>query len=63
MRGLPLRLTRPFVNLILGEPGAVLTEEAERELALTRWKDPYFLAFRARCLAWIYGRDPRRDLS
>jgi hypothetical protein len=50
-----------IVNLFLG--GAAVPAAQEQELALTRSRDPYFHAFRARCLQWVYGEDPRRALE
>jgi hypothetical protein len=52
-----------IVNLFLGGAGAPVPAAQEQELALTRSRDPYFHAFRARCLQWVYGEDPRRALE
>ena len=38
----------------------VVTEAEEKELALARANDPYFHAFRQRCMQWVNGEDPRR---
>ena len=55
-----MRVSCFAVNLILGEPRMVVTEAQEKELALARAGDPYFQAFRRRCMQWVYGDDPRR---
>lgn len=60
MRGVVVRVCCVLVNLVIGEPRLVVTEEEERRLAQARWNDPYFHAFRQRCLQWVYGDDPRR---
>jgi hypothetical protein len=60
MRELIVRVSCFAVNLILGEPRLVVTEAQEKELALARAGDPYFHAFRQRCMQWVYGDDPRR---
>jgi len=60
MRELIVRVSCFAVNLILGEPRLVVTEAQEKELALARAGDPYFYAFRQRCMQWVYGEDPRR---
>jgi hypothetical protein len=49
-----------LANLVIGEPRLVVTAEQERELALVRANDPYFHAFRQRCIQWVSGDDPRR---
>ncbi len=48
------------VNLILGEPRLEVSEAQEKQLTLARAGDPYFHAFRQRCMQWVYGDDPRR---
>jgi hypothetical protein len=60
MRELIVRVSCFLVNLLLGEPRLVVTEAQEKELALARASDPYFHAFRQRCMQWVYGDDPRR---
>ena len=60
MRELLVRVCCFVVNLVIGEPGMVVTEAQEKELALARVGDPYFQAFRLRCMQWVYGADPRR---
>ena len=60
MRELVVRVGCFVVNLVLGEPRLVVTEAQEKELALARAGDPYFHAFRRRCMHWVYGDDPRR---
>lgn len=59
MRELIVRVSCFVANLILGEPRLVVTEAEEKELALARAGDPYFHAFRQRCLQWVYGESPR----
>jgi hypothetical protein len=61
MRELAVRLTCFAVNLVIGEPRTVLTAAEERALALARVDDPYFHAFRNRCMQWVSGEDPRRS--
>ena len=61
MRELIVRVSCFVANLILGEPRLVVTEAQEKELALARANDPYFRAFRQRCMQWVYGDDPRRQ--
>jgi hypothetical protein len=60
MRELIVRVACFAVNLVIGEPRLVVTEAQEKELALARANDPYFDAFRQRCMQWVYGDDPRR---
>jgi hypothetical protein len=48
-------------DLLLGAPRQVVTSAGEQELALARASDPYFAAFRSRCIQWVYGDDPRRE--
>jgi hypothetical protein len=50
-----------LANLLIGEPRLVVTEAQEKELALARANDPYFHAFRDRCMQWVSGDDPRRS--
>ena len=61
MRELIVRVSCFVANLIIGEPRLVVTEAEEKELALSRASDPYFQAFRQRCMQWVYGDDPRRQ--
>jgi hypothetical protein len=61
MRELIVRAGCFVANLVLGEPRLVVTEAQEKELALARASDPYFQAFRERCMQWVYGDDPRRS--
>ena len=61
MRELIVRVSCFVANLILGEPRLVVTEAEEKALALARQNDPYFHAFRERCMQWVYGDDPRRS--
>ncbi len=60
MRELVVRAACFIANLVLGEPRVVVTAAQEQELALSRANDPYFHAFRDRCMQWVYGNDPRR---
>jgi hypothetical protein len=60
MREMVVRIACFAVNLVVGEPRLVVTEAQEKELALARASDPYFHAFRQRCMHWVYGDDPRR---
>ena len=60
MRELAVRLACFAVNLVIGEPRLVLTAAEEKALALARVDDPYFHAFRDRCMQWVSGQDPRR---
>ncbi len=52
-----------MVNFLLGDTGPHVTATQERDLAAARAGDPYFDAFRARCMQWVYGDDPRRVLE
>jgi hypothetical protein len=61
MREIFVRVCCFVANLLIGEPRLVVTEEQEKALALARTSDPYFQAFRQRCMQWVYGADPRRD--
>jgi hypothetical protein len=63
MREVMVRIACFTANLILGEPRLVVTEEEERALAASRVGNPYFNAFRRRCMLWVYGDDPRRAPS
>ena len=63
MREIAVRITCFAVNLIIGEPGLVVTPDKERALADARVGDAYFEAFRRRCLQWVAGEDPRRALE
>jgi hypothetical protein len=60
MREIIVRVACFVVNLAIGEPRLVVTEAQERELALARINDPYFDAFKQRCMQWVSGDDPRR---
>ena len=62
MRALLVRGVCLAVNFLLDDTGSVVTAAQERELALARARDPYVHAFHRRCMQWIYGNDPRRDL-
>lgn len=55
-----VRLACSAINLVVGEPRLVISKDQERELALARVNDPYFHAFRDRCMQWVSGNDPRR---
>jgi hypothetical protein len=61
MREIVVRVACFVANLLIGEPRLVVTEAQERELALARANDPYFDAFRQRCMQWVNGQDPRRS--
>lgn len=61
MREIAVRLICFFVNLVIGEPRTVVTAAEEKALALARVNDPYFHAFRDRCMQWVLGNDPRRQ--
>jgi hypothetical protein len=63
MGALAVRLACFAVNLVIGEPRLVLTAAEEKALALARVDDPYFHAFRDRCMQWVSGEDPRRALD
>ena len=63
MRSLFVRLTCVVVNFLLGDTGSHVTAAQERHQHLARAGDPYFRAFRTRCLDWVYGNDPRRALE
>jgi hypothetical protein len=52
-----------FINRLLAERTSIPPAADEVELTLSRTGDPYFDAFRLRCLAWVYGDDPRRALE
>ena len=56
-----MRVSCFVADLLLGAPRQVVTAADEKELALTRASDPYFAAFRSRCIQWVYGDDPRRE--
>jgi len=58
-----VRIACFLANLVIGEPRLVVTEAEERALAAARDGDPYFAAFRRRCMLWVYGDDPRRALE
>lgn len=61
MREILVRVACFLANLAIGEPRLVVTEAEERALALARQNDPYFHAFRQRCMQWVSGQDPRRS--
>ena len=63
MRGLLLRGICVAVNFLLGDTRSSVSTAQERKLALARSGDPYFLAFHARCMQWVYDDDPRRALE
>jgi hypothetical protein len=63
MRAVVVRIACFVVNLLIGEPGLVVTAAEEKALAAGREHDPYFDAFRRRCMLWVYGDDPRRVLE
>jgi len=63
MREVLVRVFCFLANLVIGEPSLVVTEAEENELALARENDPYFAAFRQRCMQWVSGDDPRRQLD
>ncbi len=63
MRSLLVRLTCVLVNFLLGDTGPQVTAAQARDLEAARAGDPYFDAFRARCMQWVYGDDPRRVLE
>jgi hypothetical protein len=60
VRELVVRISCFIANLALGEPRSVVADVEEHEMALARAGDPYFHAFRQRCMHWVYGNDPRR---
>ena len=60
MREILVRVACFLANLAIGEPRLLVTEAEETALALARQNDPYFLAFRQRCMQWVTGQDPRR---
>jgi hypothetical protein len=60
VREILVRVACFLANLLLGEPRLVVTDAEERSLALARVNDPYFDAFRQRCMQWVSGGDPRR---
>jgi hypothetical protein len=63
MREMLVRAACFLANLVLGEPRLLLTAEQEKEIALSRANDPYFTAFRDRCMQSVYGRSPRRPAA
>jgi hypothetical protein len=60
VREIFVRVACFVANLVIGEPRLVVTEAEEKALALARVDDPYFHAFRQRCMQWVSGQDPRR---
>jgi hypothetical protein len=63
MREIVVRIACFTANLLIGEPRLVITEAEEKAIAAAREGDPYFNAFRHRCMLWTYGDDPRRALD
>jgi len=63
VREILVRIACFLANLVIGEPGLVVSEAEEEALAASRENDPYFGAFRKRCMLWVYGNDPRRALD
>jgi hypothetical protein len=63
MRDVVVQVACFIANLIVGEPHPNVTEAEEKALAASRIGDPYFNAFRRRCMLWVYGDDPRRSLT
>jgi hypothetical protein len=60
VREILVRVACFLANLLIGEPRLVVTDAEEKSLALARVNDPYFDAFRQRCMQWVSGEDPRR---
>ena len=60
MREVLVRIACFAVNLVVGEPRLVVTPAEEQAIARARANDPYFHAFRDRCMQWVLGNDPRR---
>ncbi len=60
MREILVRVACFLANLAIGEPRLMVTEAEEKALALARQNDPYFHAFRQRCMQWVSGQDLRR---
>jgi len=63
VRELAVRIACFVVSFLIGEPGLALLPEEERAQAAAREHDPYFEAFRRRCMLWVAGEDPRRALE
>ncbi len=63
MRSLAVRSFCLLVNFLLGDAGSRHDASAELDLRPARTGDPYFEAFRARCMQWVYGDDPRKALE
>ena len=63
MREVVVRIACFVANLLIGEPHLVITDAEEKALAAARDDDPYFNAFRRRCMLWVYGNDPPRALE
>jgi hypothetical protein len=59
MREILVRAACFVANLVVGEPRLVVTATQEREIALARAGDPYFDAFRQRCMQRVYGDHSR----
>ena len=59
MREILVRVACFVANLLVGEPRLVVTATQEREIALARADDPYFHAFRQRCMHWVYDGHSR----
>ena len=45
----------------LAEQAARSVLDRSHDIALARVNDPYFHAFRTRCIQWVYGEDVRRS--
>jgi hypothetical protein len=60
VREILVRVACFAANLVIGEPRLLVTKAEEEALALARRNDPYFDAFRQRCMQWVSGQDPRR---
>jgi len=60
MREMLVRAACFVANVVIGEPRLVVTTEQEHEIALARVDDPYFRAFRTRCMQYVYGDDIHR---
>lgn len=60
MRELMVRAACFAVNLVVGQPHQTVTPAEEAAIASARANDPYFRAFRSRCMQWVLGNDPRR---
>jgi len=63
VRSLLVRLACALVNRVVGDSTSAMTAHQTQEVGFARLHDPYFQAFRNRCMAWVYGDDPRRALE